>query len=129
MLISLFFIKNAMAQQDSLLGTFKNDSFKFTIIRISPKFIDSNRIEPSITIVESSISKRDKEKIENLKYSDWFKLLTNEKTDWATNLYLYEIYRRDASIFENVKDIKSWRFCCKKEDLDFWRKTLHQFTE
>lgn len=123
-IISFFLIKPVIGQQDSLITIFKNDSFNFRIIRTSSKILDSNRIELSAVLIESMISKMDKEKIANLKYSDWLRLLNNEKTDWAANLYLYEIYRRDASIFENIKSIERWRVCCKKEDVDFWRKTL-----
>jgi hypothetical protein len=74
-----------------------------------------------MSLVKSILSGSDKKRAGKLRNSDWIKLLTDEKTDWATNLYLYDINRKEASVFEVINTDVNWRKCCKEKDVAFWK--------
>jgi hypothetical protein len=99
-----------------------NKSFEYTLLRTMSKLLDSTNIELSKTVVITQLSDSIKKKLAKIKGQDWIKLLLNESTDWAANLYLYELYKRDGSYFQIIKSKKDWRKCCKEDDIDYWEK-------
>lgn len=103
-----------------------NKAIKFRIITTPIKLLDSNRIEPSQTLVEVYIDQNIKSGFEKLSYEDWIKLLSDENTDWAANLFLYDFYKRDASYLEVRKGRKFWKRCCKESEVVFWKKKLQR---
>ncbi|MFY8181210.1 MAG: hypothetical protein ACOVLG_05490 [Flavobacterium sp.] len=54
-------------------------------------------------------------------------LLKNKRTDWNTNLILYQIYNKDASLFINMKNRKDWIKFAKLEDIEFWEKKFSNY--
>jgi hypothetical protein len=93
----------------------------FKIVRISSKFIDSNDVTPSLTAIKISLSELDQKEIRKFDCNMWIQLLEGNETDWAANLCLYEIFKKDASEFKIVKTKDKWRQCCKKDDTTFWK--------
>ena len=69
-------------------------------------------------------SLNNRKKLKKVKINDWMVLLESKNTDWAANLYLYSLFKRDATQFEVVKTKEEWRNCCKEKDLEFWKKNL-----
>lgn len=54
-------------------------------------------------------------------------LLKNKRTDWNTNLILYQIYNKDASLFINMKSRKDWIKFSKFEDIVFWEMKFSNY--
>ena len=63
-------------------------------------------------------------KVKHLSYSNSIKLLRNQTTDWATNLLLYAVYKRDAKSLDTEERRDEWLKCGKKTDIKYWRKFL-----
>jgi hypothetical protein len=123
--IFIYFATSSVLCQSSVnYSCLYNDSLKYNLFRPNLKLVDSNVVEISPTRVEVVLRNADRKKLENLKRSEWIKLLSDEKTDWAANIFLYDITKKDASTFEVVQNKEAWRKCCKANDLDFWKKTL-----
>ena len=115
------FYSESYAQNDSLIN---NNMIDFDAIKTPLKRLDSNRIELPHIYIYIRISSIDKIKILKLGYDDWMKLLCNENTDWAANLYLYSIYRKDAEVFSLWNTRKKWIEFTKKSDLAYWKRNL-----
>lgn len=122
--LNVILIKFTNCQVNKISAVLNNESLNYTIVRTMPQLLDSNKIELSKTIIVIQLKKADKRKIAKLNADDWIKLLVNDSTDWAANLYLYWVYKKDASFFQIIKTKEEWKSCCKEEDLIFWRKQL-----
>ncbi len=125
-IIFLFFINSTSCQTGKISHILNNESFKFVLVRTSTNILDSNSIEVSKTVVRATITANNRAKLKKVKDEDWIALLTNESTDWATNLYLYNFFNRDATQFEVIKTKEDWRKCCKEKDIEFWKKNLRK---
>lgn len=104
-----------------------NKSIKFRIIKTPTIILDSARVNLSQTLVDVVLSKSSEERVKKLKAEDWISLLSNSSTDWAANLCLYEIYKRDAVLLRADRGRGYWVNCCKEKDIVYWRslfKTL-----
>ena len=101
-----------------------NRSFTFQILRTSTRFVDTDKLEVSQSLIKVNMPEKMKREMLKLKRGDWINLLLNDSTDWIANLCLYEIYKKDATSFEIVKNKEDWRKCCKDGDVVFWRREL-----
>ncbi|NNV55077.1 hypothetical protein [Limnovirga soli] len=104
------YINNDSIQYKVLL-TYREDSlgdFLPSIYTVSVKIKDSSMLNT----------------IKSLSNSDWLKLLTNEKSDWAANLLLYNLYNKDATRFTVIRTRDNWISRRKNEDVEYWRKTF-----
>jgi hypothetical protein len=63
-------------------------------------------------------------KIDKTTCQDWMALLNDKKSDWAANLVLYSIYKRNALILSRNNSRELWVKSLKKDDLRFWRDKL-----
>jgi len=57
----------------------------------------------------------------------WLELLNNEETNWAANLCLYCLYRRDCAsyVVNNIRSAKKWHETMQeKDDMDYWSRLL-----
>jgi hypothetical protein len=62
--------------------------------------------------------------VKKLKKESWVSLLNDDKSDWAANLLLYYLHDKNAIIFRRKEAVEMWHSYFKKEDLDYWHKTL-----
>jgi hypothetical protein len=62
--------------------------------------------------------------VKKLKKESWVSLLNDDKSDWAANLLLYYLHDKNAIIFRSKEAVEMWHSYFKKEDLDYWHKTL-----
>ena len=51
-------------------------------------------------------------------------MLNNETTDYAANILLYYIYKRDAIVLLYNRDIRKWRDGMKSDDILYWNHIL-----
>lgn len=124
-LITCFIVTASSIGQSKKSGSLLlNEQFRFNIISLNANILDSNIIDPSTTLIKSKISRHDSTVLSKLGYSKWMDLLSNNSTDWATNLFLYDVYKRDATAFKIIKNRKQWLKCCKEKDIEIWKIEL-----
>ena len=123
-ILGIFFIPCNSQSNAQVKKIFSNKSIKFRVIHTPTKLLDSNKIEISQTLIEVYLPKSSLKKIESLKLTDWIELLSDVNTDWATCLYLYDRYKRDASQLDIKGGRKFWVRCCKKHDIIYWEEAL-----
>jgi len=121
---SLFLINEATCQVDDRLSRLSNDSIKYDIVRVSPKFIGINKVTAPQTLVGVNIKEDELTLLKKVKRHDWLTALNDPKRDWAANLVLYALYKKDATIFTVRKNREDWVGTAKSKDIDFWKKKL-----
>ena len=68
---------------------------------------------------------RERRIVKSIKKDEWIELLLNNKTDWAANLILYDLYERNAVVFNTViKSRKDWVTVSKDTDVSYWEEFL-----
>lgn len=98
------------------------------------KFINNKSLDYSIVILScdtcapiknigyrviTNLNSSQEKIIKGITQDCWLQLLSDEKTDWAANLILYEIYKKDALLLSRSNEL-DWRKYLKKEDLEDW---------
>ena len=103
-----------------------NDSIKYRFGYVGMKVKEKNTFIPSKYIVKMVLSDTEKEKVFAIKKNVWLALLADSSTDWAANLLLYYMYKRDAiEYYTVVKSRDKWILINKKdEELKYWKKYL-----
>jgi len=121
-----FTVSSTMCQPVTLIKKLNNDSIKFTILKTQTKLLDSNKVSLSQEFIKVKLSDSEKRKFRKMKPAQWLILLNDDKTDWAANLCLYDLYKKDAAVFKIVRTREQWRKCCKEQDIIFWSKELNK---
>jgi hypothetical protein len=62
--------------------------------------------------------------LKSLNYTEWIKLLKSNYSDWATNLILYCLFDREATIFTYGINREDWVKEKKNEDIEYWKAFL-----
>ena len=71
-----------------------------------------------------NMSKRIKKQLLKKSLSFWLDNLTNEKSDWATNIVLYYIYEREAMAIAAINDKRENWLQIKENEIEYWGKFL-----
>ncbi len=74
--------------------------------------------------VKVKLSAKQESLIAKLKKNEWMHMLNNETTDYAANILLYYIYKRDAIVLLYNRDIRKWRDGMKSDDILYWNHIL-----
>jgi hypothetical protein len=122
----LFFLYlDSFSQNDSIIN---NKSINYGMLRTSTKYLDSNKIEPSKTYIVVTLSPSARTSITKFTYEEWIKLLCDTTTDWAANLCLYNIYRKEADFFSVWDTREKWIKLgnLRKNDISYWRNNLRR---
>ena len=100
-------------------------------------FITNNKIKYEIVLVACDtcvpirnigyrinlvMTARQKAIIEKINDETWLKLLENPSKDFAANIILYSLYKKDAIIFFEYKDVYDWKRARKQKDARYWKK-------
>lgn len=102
-----------------------NDSIRYDVLSVAPTLKATNKIRVTKYFVTVNISQNERRKYKKLNYKQWLLLLENNKTDWATNLILYDLYEKNAnSFFFDIKSRKQWVVSQKEKDIKYWGKYL-----
>lgn len=100
----------------------KNQKIKHSIVLMSCDTCVPIRNIGYRVIVE--LNKKNNAIVKKISKENWLKLLNNNCTDYAANLLLYSMYKKDALILSKNDGIESWRKYLKKDDLAYWSKHL-----
>jgi hypothetical protein len=102
-----------------------NSSIKFVVVRKSSELTSDSTFIPVTYLIKTNISNKERELVKKINKKRWIKFLTNEKTDWAANLILYDINKKDAISYASViKNREDWLIVGKSKDLEYWEKKL-----
>jgi hypothetical protein len=103
-----------------------NDSVKYKVLRKGSVIISEKLVEPVSYYIYVDISNLLREEYKKITKTKWLELLGNEKTDWAANLILYDLYRKDAITFSNnMKKREDWVLSKQKNrDIKYWKSNL-----
>lgn len=97
---------------------------KFEVFKGSTAIFDNANKNPSALYLKVDLPKNVKDNFYKLSKTTIMQLLHDPATDWATNLLLYEKYKKDAYLFlEVIHARKDW-LPLKKNDIAYWKKYL-----
>jgi hypothetical protein len=68
------------------------------------------------------LSNNERKLVKKIKYDEWNLLLNSEKSDWAANLVLYNLFDKDAFLLARNPSRNLWVKYLKKDDIEFWHK-------
>ena len=102
-----------------------NNSIKFIVMKTSVDYINDSTFTSSSKIIYVTNFTRDhKNNLKTFAKEQWLSVLQNPEFDWAANLLLYELYRKDAMRFRNVKTREDWLKKYYLDDLKYWKAKL-----
>ena len=118
--LTSFFSSSSECQDFSYPLWIKNKKINYSIVFIGADLdLDKNSIKPSKYIVLIDFSKRQKKYLKSLSIKEWECLLKCEKTNFSTNLILYSIFEKGASLLLDT-DKNEWNNCCQDDDIEYW---------
>jgi len=120
----LFLFNITYCQPHGVIDHIRNDSLRFTILTTGVKIIDSDRVSISTALVRVNLTEKKKRELFKISRQNWIKLLSDTTKDWAANLCLYEIYKKDATVFKSIKTKDQWDKCCRSNDVNYWNQKL-----
>jgi hypothetical protein len=98
-----------------------NAPIKFVTYRTSLQFYDFDRATPSEFRVYVQITDSIKKEFKTICKDEWLRLLQDEKTDWAANPILYDIYEKEAIKFRIQPNRLDWVNRHKAKEIEYWR--------
>lgn len=101
-----------------------NSTFKYTWRKTNLKVTDSG-IQISKYLIITDYNRKQLNHLSKVNIEDWILMLNDSTSDWATNLFLYSVFERDATQLVDIPEpLLFWRNCCKTEDIYFWKDYL-----
>jgi hypothetical protein len=103
-----------------------NDSLSFVVLRKSGELLDNGGYKPISYSIRVKISKEQREICKQISNDQWLGLLQDEKTDWAANLILYDLFEKDALTYLNTYKSRSvWiKLGQRDADIKYWKERL-----
>ena len=124
--ISLFLSSSFLIAQKSKV-LIDNKNAKYIIKRKGLEIDSTGKVMPTTYLVCMDINKKLQKRVASKTYSNWVELLTDEKTDWATNLILYCVFKKDAFLFSSAEtNREEWVRASKEEDVKYWKNFLKE---
>ncbi|MDJ1493713.1 hypothetical protein QNI19_12290 [Cytophagaceae bacterium DM2B3-1] len=120
-LFFLFLLQRGYCQNEFTFLT--NSTIKFEVGKTLMKFIGNNKAIPGKYLIHVQVDSTYKKEFMKLGKNKLLELLTDPQTDWATNLLLYDIFKKDAFLWWET-GIKDWKLVIKDEDILYWNSTL-----
>lgn len=97
-----------------------NDSFTFQIVMATPTAqMEKEHKGKFGDFVEIPMNANTRDSLEKLDSAFWIAHLNDEKTDWATNLVLYYLYQKDATVLSVFRTREKW-LPLKADDIQYW---------
>ncbi len=124
LLIMTLSVKSLFAQE--LSSWIDNNTFKYKIVRVSLQLKTEEKAVPSKYLIKAELPENARNDLKKLTKKEWLALLSNDKSDWAANLFLYDLFERDAFLFNTTKNREQWCLSLKQKDIDFWKKKLKE---
>ncbi len=126
-LINMLLLSNVLGQNhlwmhiDSL-----NVSFGRVLGKIEEKDINGKwQIEPTSYIVKIEFPDVYKSEVNTWSRQEWLRNLRTETSDFSTNLILYWITQRDATLLKERMP-SGWRKHGKAQDIRYWKQYLRR---
>ena len=111
--------------QDSICKLkLENENVSFTVYRYGMDFTAKTKPKSNMVIETNIKDVALWKRIKLLTTEQWLCLLNNPKSDWATNLILYQLYEKDAVLFSTIKKREDWIGFRRDEDITYWKSFL-----
>lgn len=119
----VLFTSIGKCQQNPVFDQINNDTIDWHVFHIAPTFWDGRCWGPFYVIrIEKSPAMQTL--INQMSAEEWIHALENPKTDWAANLLLYELFRKDALVYIHAEK-ERWPIITKEVEVQFWRQKLN----
>lgn len=106
------------------LSWINNEKIKFSVIKTQTEIISKDSISGGAYLIKPEITYKQFEELKKISQDRWISLLNNSQTDWAANICLYYLHKKNAAIFIIIRNRKDWIIASKEEDLDYWQGVL-----
>jgi hypothetical protein len=126
--IVLFFFLTGNAQDSACSVKLNNDKITFTLARYGMDFTEKKPPKAEIIVQTSVKSAALWKRLKSLPASEWLCLLSNQKTDWAANLLLYQLYEKDAILYKKIRKREDWIKSMRIRDIEYWKSFLSKET-
>ncbi|MEP6844619.1 MAG: hypothetical protein ABI861_01385 [Panacibacter sp.] len=121
LVFSLLFL-DSIAQYDSLERKFfNNDSIKYNLTLVTAGVY--NRDQAMAYYVSIILPKDFAKFLKTQNVAFWSKRIMDDKSDWATNLILYYLNQKDASLLMIYDSREKW-LQIKDNEIDSWKQFL-----
>ncbi len=101
-----------------------NKNVKFQVWRNSTSITDTSNKNPGFLFLKVDLPEFVKDTLKKLPNEYILKLLNDPATDWATNLFLYDYYEKEAYLFLTaISSRKDW-LPIKQSEIKYWRKKM-----
>lgn len=117
----------SLAQGDTTINRyFDNDSISYSLRLYSPS-VSTVKKDPIMKFYVSLPMTR-LQKMELIKFDTtfWLRHLSAEKSDWATNLVLYYLFKKDAAVFVSIHKKRQQWLKLKQDDIDYWQNLFRK---
>jgi hypothetical protein len=123
-LLALFMITSSQAQEEKFFREFNNSTLDYGVYRTSLFQTGSDEIIKPDVFIQVNLSDEVRNLYKKLTIQQIQFALSDSKTDWAINLFLYELYKKSATKFLVIKNREDWLKGEKAEDIKFWTETI-----
>jgi len=123
-LFSLFLISFYLEGNGQLKSIIDNKNIEYRIIKTPTILLDSNRVELSKTYISVVLTDSARSKLKCISYNEWMTLLFDKYTDWAANLCLHDVFKKDAPLYRLDMNREKWIDCCNLVDIKYWKVNL-----
>lgn len=121
LLLLIFYHQRSNAQDTSVIS---NNTVKYGIGRAARDLDSAGYIVISSNyIIQVELPDSVKMALSRLSRNQWMQYLANPNTDWAANLILYDLYKKDALLFLS-RTRQEWLINLKKQDMEYWSGIL-----
>lgn len=101
-----------------------NDSIRYFIVTKSSRARSFTERTPTMEYVGIEMNLKTYNSFLKRSEDFWLSHLRDSSSDWATNLVLYNLYKRDAFIIKHgIKDRNKW-MPLKEDDINYWTHFL-----
>lgn len=123
-LLALFMVASSQAQEAKFFKEFNNSTLDYSVYRTSLFQTGSDEIVKPDVFIQVNLSDEVRDLYKKMTSQQIQSALSDSKTDWAINLFLYELYKKSATKFLVIKNREDWLKGEKAEDVKFWTETI-----
>jgi hypothetical protein len=112
------------AQEAKFFKEFNNATLDYGVYRTSLFQTGSDEISKPDVFIQVNLPDEVRDLYNKLTPQQILFALSDPKTDWATNLFLYELYKKSATKFLVLKNRADWLKGEKAEDVKYWTEII-----
>jgi hypothetical protein len=125
-ILSIFFLLlSAIAYGQSSFGFIKNSTISFKYRFTGGGIKSKEGYILSRYLIHVELNDLQRKAVKKINKNEWLKILEDSTCDWAANLILYDLNKKDAIVFwANKVSEKTWHDVFRKRDIIYWKRRL-----